>query len=303
MPSLSRRLLLLLLLTLGGDSGYVSTVGAACLKFRATKQCDPNGVRQSSADRSCASTIPSGISGYCECEIRKYAMMVSCEHLPFNCNDACARDHNVHLTLPDHAHTVTYGSILRLVHESSRYRLHSHAIEYAGGSGQQSVTAHGSQDETNGLWLIKEGHEAPLVPSRGSVVRCDDVIRLEHVNTQRNLHSHNFKSALTKQIEVSAFGSDGLGDSGDSWTVLCEESCNANDGDCEAVWKREELIRLRNKATGGYLWSSSKARFDNSNCPGCPINGQQEVSSSIKSNENSWWFAGEGMYMLPSQEK
>lgn len=44
-------------------------------------------------------------------------------------------------------------------------------------------------------------------------VRCGDTIRLEHVLTKRNLHSEGlFMSMITEQQEVSAFGSDGLGD-------------------------------------------------------------------------------------------
>jgi dolichyl-phosphate-mannose--protein O-mannosyl transferase len=44
-------------------------------------------------------------------------------------------------------------------------------------------------------------------------VRCGDTVRLEHVLTKRNLHSESlFMSMITEAQEVSAFGSDGLGD-------------------------------------------------------------------------------------------
>ena len=36
---------------------------------------------------------------------------------------------------------ITYGSTVKLEHLSSRYRLHSHSINWGSGSGQQSVTA------------------------------------------------------------------------------------------------------------------------------------------------------------------
>lgn len=43
-------------------------------------------------------------------------------------------------------------------------------------------------------------------------VQCDDIIRLEHVKTQKNLHSHNFESPIAKQQEVSCLGTNGVGD-------------------------------------------------------------------------------------------
>ncbi len=35
---------------------------------------------------------------------------------------------------------VTFGSLIKLVHEGSKAKLHSHEIAYGSGSGQQSVT-------------------------------------------------------------------------------------------------------------------------------------------------------------------
>lgn len=52
---------------------------------------------------------------------------------------------------------VTCGSSIKLVHEQTRFRLHSHEIAYGGGSGQQSITAHGSRSDRNSYWLVKEG--------------------------------------------------------------------------------------------------------------------------------------------------
>lgn len=43
-------------------------------------------------------------------------------------------------------------------------------------------------------------------------VKCNDIIRLEHFQTKKNLHSHNFASPISKQQEVCAFGTDGVGD-------------------------------------------------------------------------------------------
>ena len=45
-------------------------------------------------------------------------------------------------------------------------------------------------------------------------IKCGSVIRLTHLNTNRNLHSHHFQSPLSRNLEVSAFGENGEGDEG-----------------------------------------------------------------------------------------
>lgn len=137
---------------------------------------------------------------------------------------------------------------------------------------------------------------------KGEKIQCGSKIRLEHASTRRNLHSHNFKAPLTKSHdEVSAFGVAGEGDSFDSWVLECLEDmqCTAA-GQCEdgGYWKRGSLVRLRNAITGTYLLTSNQKRFDDSNCPQCPINGQQEVSAASKVDEKTTWFAEEGVYVI-----
>jgi dolichyl-phosphate-mannose--protein O-mannosyl transferase len=60
------------------------------------------------------------------------------------------------LHYPSGAEYVTCGSTIKLVHEVSRFRLHSHEVNYGTGSGQQSVTAHGSRDDYNSYWLVNK---------------------------------------------------------------------------------------------------------------------------------------------------
>jgi len=47
-----------------------------------------------------------------------------------------------------------------------------------------------------------------------SPIKCGTVIRLTHLTTNRNLHSHHFQSPLSRNLEVSAFGDNGEGDEG-----------------------------------------------------------------------------------------
>ena len=63
------------------------------------------------------------------------------------------------------------------------------------------------------LWLVKGAHAKPC--TQGTPLKDGDVIRLEHVNTQKYLHSHYHQSPLSGQQEVSSYlGNDGRGDTG-----------------------------------------------------------------------------------------
>lgn len=50
---------------------------------------------------------------------------------------------------------VTCGSVLKLMHVNTKYRLHSHEIPYGTGSGQQSVTGFPKGDDTNSFWVVR----------------------------------------------------------------------------------------------------------------------------------------------------
>ena len=50
-------------------------------------------------------------------------------------------------------------------------------------------------------------------------IKCGQTVRLMHLSTRRNLHSHHFQSPLSHNLEVSAFGEDGEGDEG--MDVMC----------------------------------------------------------------------------------
>ncbi|NP_001391269.1 stromal cell-derived factor 2 isoform 5 precursor [Mus musculus] len=85
-------------------------------------------------------------------------------------------------------------------------------------SGQQSVTGVTSVDDSNSYWRIRG--KTATVCERGTPIKCGQPIRLTHINTGRNLHSHHFTSPLSGNQEVSAFGEEGEGDYLDDWTVL-----------------------------------------------------------------------------------
>lgn len=63
------------------------------------------------------------------------------------------------------------------------------------GSGQQSVTGVTAVEDSNSYWSVRGTSDA--LCHRGTPVKCGQTIRLTHVNTGRNLHSHYFASPLS----------------------------------------------------------------------------------------------------------
>lgn len=109
------------------------------------------------------------------------------------------------------------------------------------------------------------------------------MIRLEHVASGCNLHSHIFQSPLSQQQEVSCFGKGGEGDTGDFWVINC-------DGE---NWEREEEIHLKHQDTGAFLAATGN-RF------GRPINGQREICAQNSLSKATSWMAAEGVFIKPT---
>lgn len=192
--------------------------------------------------------------------------------------------------------------------------MHSHNIAWGSGSGQQSITAHKSSNDKGtccppigysihcrnmwvglgSLWLIKEAY-GDNVCNIGAAIKCGDVVRLEHVDTGKNLHSHLFRSPLSGQQEVSGFGEGGNGDTGDNWQVLCDSSS-------EKYWNRYDIVSFMHVDTKKYLSTSNTHRFNQANCGGnCPIMDQTEVAAASRRDASAKWFSDQGVY-FPSKE-
>jgi len=176
---------------------------------------------------------------------------------------------------------VTCGSAFKLLNTAYKVRLHSHDIKYGSGSGQQSVTGTEVKEDVNSLWEVKGTAKAPC--KRGEPVTCGSRIRFQHLQTTRNLHSHLFSSPLSGQQEISAFGDNGTGDSGDNWEVVCR-------GD---TWGRDEVVQFRHIDTDAYLSASG-------NTFGRPIHGQMEIVGVSNPGSGSHWQTVEGIFIHPT---
>eukprot|EP00824_Muranothrix_gubernata_P011208 TRINITY_DN24503_c0_g1_i1.p1 TRINITY_DN24503_c0_g1~~TRINITY_DN24503_c0_g1_i1.p1 ORF type:complete len:238 (+),score=38.35 TRINITY_DN24503_c0_g1_i1:2-715(+) len=179
----------------------------------------------------------------------------------------------------DRSH-VTCLSTVKLRHRGQGYRLHSHQVSYGSGSKQQSVTGFPEADDSNSYWIIRAAHGKSC--DRGALIKCQSQIRLTHVNTGKNIHTHKFSSPLTTSYqEISAFGEDGEGDEGDNWVVECVGK--------EKAWRRGAGVRLRHIGTGVYLHMTGK-KYNH------PIPGQFEVCGVSRPQSDNIWETAEGVF-------
>eukprot|EP00921_Rhytidocystis_pertsovi_P011360 GHVQ01018385.1.p1 GENE.GHVQ01018385.1~~GHVQ01018385.1.p1 ORF type:complete len:366 (-),score=72.83 GHVQ01018385.1:1710-2807(-) len=217
---------------------------------------------------------------------------------------------------------VTYGSAISLKHQASNYKLFSGRIAWGSGSGQQAVTAIGGDEyDDTVMWYVKSAEINKIPPpgassqltstptpgahretyGAGTAVKCGAVVSLEHVDSEKNLHSHSIKSPISGQFEVSAYGEKGVGNEGDNFIVQCL------DGDKE-VWRVNSVVALRHRGMGGYLKASISKRFNRENCPRCPIEGHLEVvigqdvrTKNTPPNEDEKWRAVDGVLVSLSE--
>ncbi|XP_023483941.2 protein O-mannosyl-transferase 2 isoform X2 [Equus przewalskii] len=164
---------------------------------------------------------------------------------------------NLHnASIPEH---LAYGSVITVKNlRMAIGYLHSHRHLYPEGVGarQQQVTTYLHKDYNN-LWIIKKHNtnSDPLDPSFPvEFVRHGDIIRLEHKETSRNLHSHYHEAPLTrKHYQVTGYGINGTGDSNDFWRI---EVVNRKFGNRIKVLRSR--IRFIHLVTGCVLGSSGK---------------------------------------------
>mmetsp|Transcript_7433 Transcript_7433/g.21140 ORF Transcript_7433/g.21140 Transcript_7433/m.21140 type:complete len:259 (+) Transcript_7433:144-920(+) len=219
---------------------------------------------------------------------------------------------------------VTCGSAVKLSHlESKTATGMEHFLSSEGnrnlgsGSGQQIVTAVSSTTTTtttNTLWWIRGPNDesrfdndnndnanangvAACTQGVAQPIACGSVIRLSHLESLRNLHSHNVKSPLSRQQEVSAFGEgDGDGDNGDDWRVVCSNSNSSNGG--KNYWERSSVVSFQHVDSGAYLGASSTVKFTHQNCGhNCPILNHLEVFGRKQKDHFGNWVAEMGVHL------
>ncbi|XP_021739513.1 stromal cell-derived factor 2-like protein [Chenopodium quinoa] len=178
---------------------------------------------------------------------------------------------------------ITYGSVVKMMHEKTKFRLHSHDLPYGSGSGQQSVTGFPTVDDANSYWIVRP--ELGTSAKQGDPIVSTTIIRLQHMTTRKWLHSHSFESPLSGNQEVSCFGNDGKSDMGDHWRLIVEGAGK--------MWMKDQRVRLQHVDTGVYLHSHKKKYGM----------GQQEVCGVINKQSDNIWMAAEGVYFPVNKTK
>jgi dolichyl-phosphate-mannose-protein mannosyltransferase len=131
---------------------------------------------------------------------------------------------------------------------------------YPEGSNQQQVTCYHYKDDNNN-WRILPRWDEPEYSSSKPLrfLEHNDVIKLSHTSTTRNLHSHNVASFVTKNHnEVSCYGNATIGDNHDYWVV--EVVDDLKQGRRENVKRIHALttrLRFRHQVLGCYLRAAS----------------------------------------------
>jgi len=178
----------------------------------------------------------------------------------------------------DKSKQICYGDRVRIIHNSTGMALHSHELNYCypGSSGQQQVTAYDGYD-INDYWIVKSRHGNINQMNIGQAIPTGSIIRLEHMSTTRNLHSHIGRpSPITAQQEVTAFGKDGEGDTNDNWKLSLIDS---------DIWRENQIFRLIHVKINMVLHSHAGQIHDEYTAV------QQEVTCYSDRDQNDLWKA------------
>lgn len=161
--------------------------------------------------------------------------------------------------------SLRYGCRIQLQHLKTGCRLHSHAIRYPAGSKQQQVTCYSGHD-SNDDWVVKPAYGTPPSMLQGETVVHNAVLRLEHGNTKRNLHSHSVEAHVCPgHTEVSCFKAGEAGDANDNWRIEVDDA---------------HRFKLIHEGSGRALHSHLRYY---------PFTAQQEVTGSRGRDDGEWW--------------
>jgi len=186
---------------------------------------------------------------------------------------------------------VTCQSAIKLTHKESGggFFLNSSGQNYGSGSSQQVVSISPNEADHTSHWVVREADDDPVCDV-GQHVACNSVIRLTHNQSGKNLHSHQFRSALSGQQEISCFGDDGKGDGGDNWRVICERPT-------DEYWLKGRPVRFQHVESDKYLGATQKAKFTESNCGNCPILHHLEACGRGRKDDYSIFTADSGIFL------
>ncbi|ORX57625.1 PMT-domain-containing protein [Hesseltinella vesiculosa] len=202
---------------------------------------------------------------------------------------------------------LVYGS--RLTIKNFGYAgglLHSHSQTYPEGSKQQQITCYHHKDDNN-HWVIKAPRTGDgttieeINDEEARFVKDGDVVRLMHLKTGRNLHSHPVAAPVSNsQWEVSGYGDEEVGDLQDNWKIEVVDDLVHRDTETGHIRSLTTLFRIRHVSQNCLLTA------DNTVLPQWGYK-QIEVYCDKRNNDDnphSWWNIEEHFNeMLPPAPK
>jgi len=131
--------------------------------------------------------------------------------------------------------------------------LHSHVQTYPEGSQQQQVTCYHHKDANNDWFFYPNRRDADYNPEEPPrFIGNNDVIRLIHAQTGRNLHSHEISAPITTaDKEVSSYGNLTVGDEKDHWKIEVIDDVASRDR--SKIRTLTSAFRLKHEVLGCYL--------------------------------------------------
>ncbi|KAJ9101752.1 hypothetical protein QFC21_003091 [Naganishia friedmannii] len=192
---------------------------------------------------------------------------------------------------------VALGSTISIRHVNTQGGyLHSHAHSYPTGSNQQQITLYPHRDENNNWRVINGSSESgPAAYDWAQLplqyVEDGTTIRLEHIITEKRLHSHDVRPPISEvefQNEVSGYGFPGFaGDANDDFVVEIAPQTRGGKDKRKARHRIRTLrshFRLRHVMTGCYLFSH-KVKL-----PEWGFEQQEVTCNKNPTWDNSLWY-------------
>ncbi|KAL9537073.1 hypothetical protein MBANPS3_012109 [Mucor bainieri] len=179
------------------------------------------------------------------------------------------------MSRPQEDGIIRFGDHISLKHVTTGRFLSSKGDEhYETGSQQQKVFAFDQHLGDESTWIVLPPRETDEEP--GYEVGFEDEIRLKHIPTRANLHSHEVESPASGQQEVSCFGNDDESDENDVWKVL---QFDEDDEQYDDFWRVNQPVIIRHVQTGKLLHSHDVVL----------AGGENEVSAYEGTDDNDKW--------------
>ena len=171
--------------------------------------------------------------------------------------------------------------------------LHSHVQRYPSGSEQQQVTCYSHKDSNNDWVIEKPWGSPPRNESEVEFITDQTLVRLVHVQTKKNLHTHSIPAPVSvNEWEVSGYGNVTMGDKYDHWMIeRVEDLSGAKSNRIRSLSTR---FKIRNLESGCLL------RADRTNLPQWGFKQEEVVcqKNPDDSSRNNMWNIEEHSHPL-----